>query len=459
MKDIYSSPFVDRYATKEMLELFSPDTRYSYWRKLWLFLSKAEKILGLNIIDEEIKEMEEHLYDIDYDVVKEREEIVKHDVMAHLYAYGLKAPKAKGIMHLGATSCYVTDNSDLIIYKKGLLYIKEQLIKVVKNLSNFAIKYKDTPTVAYTHFQPAQFTTVGKRATIWLYNFISDLENLEYVINNLKFLGCRGTTGTEASFLELFNGDTSKIDKLNELIAKEFGFDSVYDVVGQTYPRKTDSMILNALSNIAESAYKFASDIRLLEHDKEIEEPFSNSQVGSSAMAYKRNPVNSEKVCSLSRYLITDLFNAKLTASEQWLERTLDDSANRRISMPEGFLCASSILSSLEYITGGLVVNVNVINDNLKKEIPFIATENLLMEAVKRGGDRQMLHELIRKTSMDVTYSVKNGGSNNLIERLVLMKEFSFAKDKVNELLDPYKYTGRSSEQVTKFIDKISKMF
>ena len=459
MKDIYSSPFTDRYATKEMIELFSPDVRYSLWRKLWLSLAKAEKTLGLNITDAQIKEMEEHLYDIDYDVVKAREEIVKHDVMAHLYAYGLKAPKAKGIMHLGATSCYVTDNSDLVIYKKGLLYIKEQLTKVIKTLSDFAIRYKDTPTLSYTHFQPAQFTNIGKRATLWLSNFVSDLENLDYVINNLKFLGCRGTTGTEASFLELFNGDGEKIDKLNELIAKDFGFDSLYDVVGQTYPRKVDSMILNALSNIAESSYKFATDIRLLEHEREIEEPFSTDQVGSSAMAYKRNPVNSEKVCSLSRYLITDSYNAKLTASNQWLERSLDDSANRRISMPEGFLCASAILSTLEYIISGLSVNINVVNENLKKELPYIATENLLMEAVKRGGDRQKLHELIRKTSMDVTQSVKNGNENDLVEKLVAMKEFSFAKDKIEELLDPKNYTGRSSIQVMKYIEKINKLF
>ena len=429
MKDIYESALTSRYATKEMLELFSPDTRYILWRKLWLSLAKHEKELGLNITDIEIKEMEEHLTDIDYEVVKEREEIVGHDVMAHLYAYGLKAPHAKGIMHLGATSSYVTDNSDLIIYKKGLLYIKEQLLKIIKILRDFAYKYKDLPTLSYTHYQVAQFTTVGKRATLWLYNFVSDLENINNVINSLKFLGCRGTTGTEASFLDLFNGNEEKIDKLNENIAKDFDFDSIYDVVGQTYPRKVDSIILNALSNIAESAYKMASDIRLLEHDKEIEEPFTKTQVGSSAMAYKRNPVNSEKVCSLSRYLITDAINAKLTASNQWFERTLDDSANRRLSMPEGFLTASSILKTLEYITSGLVVNTSVIDSRVKKELPYIATENILMEAVKRGGDRQKLHEIIREISMDVTKKINNGGNNNLIERLSTTQEFSFIKE------------------------------
>ena len=459
MKDIYSSPFSDRYATKEMLELFSKDYRYSLWRKLWLSLARHEKELGLNITDEEIKEMEAHLTDIDYDLVEKYEKEIKHDVMAHLYAYGIKAPKAKGIMHLGATSCFVTDNSDLVIYKKGLLLIKDQLLIIIKNLSDFAYKYKDMPTVSYTHYQAAQFTTVGKRATIWLYNFVSDLKMLEYVIDNLKFLGCRGTTGTEASFLELFDGDSKKIDRLNELIAKDFGFDEVFEVVTQTYPRKFDSLILNILSNIAESSYKIASDIRLLEHDKEIEEPFSVSQVGSSAMAYKRNPINSEKICSLSRYLIIDSMNAKFTASEQWLERSLDDSANRRISMPEGFLAASEILKTLDYITSSLVVNPLVIERNLKKEIPFIATENLLMEAVKRGGDRQKLHEVIRSISMEVTASIKEGYNNDLIERLVSREEFSFAKDKVDELLDPMKYIGRSSTQVIDYLEKIKEMF
>ncbi|MBP5373185.1 MAG: adenylosuccinate lyase [Clostridia bacterium] len=459
MKDVYESPLSSRYATKEMLKIFSPDTRYGLWRKLWLSLAKAEKSLGLDITDEQIAEMSEHLYDIDYECVKEREKVVKHDVMAHVYAFGKVAPKAAGIIHLGATSCFVTDNSDLVIYKSGLISLKTQLLRVMRDLSVFADKYKATPTLAYTHYQSAQFTTVGKRAAIWLYNFESDLKNLDFVIDNMKLLGSRGTTGTEASFLKLFDGDGEKVDRLNEAICKDFGFSSIVDVCGQTYPRKMDYEILSVLAGIAQSAYKFANDIRLLQHDGQIEEPFEEDQIGSSAMAYKRNPVKCERVCSLSRYIMSDIMNVQLTAANQWLERTLDDSANRRISMPEGFLCASAVLELLDYIASGLKVNLKMIEKFLEKETPFVATENLLMEAVKRGGDRQKLHEKIRKLSMQVTISVRDGGENDLIDRLLSEEEFAFAKDLKDSLLEAKNYVGRCPEQVEKYLKKLEPLF
>lgn len=459
MNDCYKSPFSERYAADYMLKLFSPDTRYGLWRRLWLSLAKAEQKQGLNISDEQIEELEKHLDDIDYDCVKKREREVKHDVMAHIYAFGVAAPKAAGIIHLGATSCFVTDNADLIIYKRALSGIRNQLLKTMRALSEFADKYKGTPTLAYTHYQPAQFTTVGKRAALWLYNLESDLKTLDFTLSEMKFLGCRGTTGTEASFSELFSGDTRKIDEMNESIARDFGFESTVDVCGQTYPRKTDSAILNALSSIAQSAYKAANDIRLLQHDGEIEEPFASSQVGSSAMAYKRNPIRCERICSLSRYLIFDALNAHATASEQWLERTLDDSANRRISLPEGFLCASAVLSLCEFVFSGLKVNEIIISDRVKKQLPFIATENLLMDAAANGGDRQKLHEIIRERSMRAVESMRAGGENRLIEDLLTTKEFAFAKGREEELLNPEKYIGRCEEQVEKYIGKITPLF
>lgn len=454
-EDIYQSPFSNRYASREMLELFSPKTRYGLWRRLWLSLAKAEKKLGLNITEEQIKDLEGHLDTIDFEKVKEREEIVRHDVMAHIYAYGEDAKKAKSIIHLGATSCYVTDNSDLIIYKRGLEMIRELVMKVMKELVYYAEAYKDTPTNAYTHYQPAQLTTVGKRFSLWLYNYECDLKTLDFVLGEIKFLGSRGTTGTEASFLDLFDGDSSKVDKLNELITNDFGFSEMQDVCGQTYNRKTDYSILSLLSSIAQSSYKFATDIRLLQHDGEIEEPFASSQVGSSAMAYKRNPVNCEKICSLSRYVINNTQNASFTSSEQWFERTLDDSANRRVTMPEAFLCMDAVLNTVINVLSGLNINLKKIKSNVYRELQFMATENILMEAVKRGGDRQALHEIIRETSMKVIEGLRSGKENDLLDRLAKLPEFAFLKDEKDSILDPQKYIGRCPLQVERYIKKV----
>ena len=411
--------------------------------------------LGLPITDEQVAQMEEHTEDIDFDLVANREKEVRHDVMAHIYAFGKAAPLAEGIIHLGATSCYVTDNADLVIYRDALLYIKNELLKVIANLADFADKYKALPTLGYTHYQPAQLVTVGKRATLWMQDFLSDLSEIEFAIDNIKFLGCRGTTGTEASFVDLFDGDASKIDEMNNQIAAEFGFSECFDVCGQTYPRKVDSRILNALSSIAQSCWRMANDIRLLQHDRQLEEPFEKNQVGSSAMAYKRNPMRSERICSLARYLIADALNAPMTASTQWLERTLDDSANRRISMPEGFLCADAILRLAQNVTDGLLVNEKIVEKTVKEYLPFIATENLMMEAVKKGGDRQKLHEIIRKCSMEATAKMKNGEECDLLSRLAQEKEFGLTETEMNELLTPSLYIGRCSEQVEAFIDKI----
>ena len=454
-EEIYQSPFAYRYASREMLELFSPKTRYGLWRRLWLSLAKAEKELGLNITEEQIKDLEEHLDDIDFEKVNEREKIVRHDVMAHIYAYGEVAKKGRSIIHLGATSCYVTDNSDLIIYKRGLEAIRGLLIKVMKELIEYAELYKDTPTNAYTHYQPAQLTTVGKRFALWLYNYECDLKTLDFVLSEMKFLGSRGTTGTEASFLDLFDGDDSKVDKLNELIARDFGFDRLVEVSGQTYPRKTDYSILSLLSSIAQSSYKMATDIRLLQHDGEIEEPFACTQVGSSAMAYKRNPVNCEKICSLSRFIINNASNASLTASDQWFERTLDDSANRRITMPEAFLALDAVLNTVLNVLGGLNINIKKIKSNVYRELQFMATENILMEGVKRGGDRQVLHEIIRETSMKVIEGIRSGKENDLLERLSEKEEFAFLKDEKDNILDPLKYIGRCPLQVERYIKKV----
>lgn len=455
MTNRYESPLSSRYASDYMLELFSSDTRYQTWRRLWVSLAKAEKALGLPVTQEQVDELSAHITDIDYDCVSRREKEVRHDVMAHVYAYGKVAPTAAGIIHLGATSCYVTDNADLVIYRDGLKYLRSELLGVVANLADFAEKYKALPTLGYTHYQPAQLVTVGKRATLWMQDFLTDLKEIDFAIENIKFLGCRGTTGTEASFMDLFEGDSAKIDEMNRMIAADFGFDECFGVSGQTYPRKVDSRILNALSSIAQSCYRMANDIRLLQHDRQVEEPFEKNQIGSSAMAYKRNPMRSERICSLSRYLMADAMNAPMTASTQWLERTLDDSANRRISLPEGMLCADAVLRLAQNITDGLNVNEKVIEKTVREYLPFIATENLMMEAVKRGGDRQQLHEIIRKCSMEATAKMKNGEQCDLLSRLAAEKEFGLTEQEMTELLNPSLYIGRCPEQVTAFVNKI----
>lgn len=455
MKNQYESPLSSRYASEQMLELFSPNTRYQTWRKLWTALARAEKNLGLPIQEEQIAQMEDHIKDIDYECVREREKLVRHDVMAHVYAYGKAAPKAAGIIHLGATSCYVTDNGDLIIYREGLRYLREELLNVIKNLADFADKYKGVATLGYTHYQPAQLVTVGKRAALWMQDFVSDLEELDFVIKHMKFLGCRGTTGTEASFLELFCGDEDKIDRMNELLCKEFDFELCYDVCGQTYPRKLDSRILNVLSAIAQSCYRMANDLRLLQHDRQLEEPFEKDQIGSSAMAYKRNPMRCERICSLARYLMADAFNAPMTASLQWMERTLDDSANRRISIPEGFLCADAILRLTRNVTEGIQVNEKIIRKTLREYLPFIATENLMMEGVKKGGNRQKLHELIRKCSMEAIEKMKNGEECDLLQRLSKEPTFFMTEKEMEDLMKAEDYVGRCPEQVEKYLQKI----
>lgn len=455
MTNHYESPLATRYGSEYMLRLFSADTRYTTWRKLWISLAKAEKELGLPITEEQVRELEEHVDDIDYECVKHREKEVRHDVMAHVYAYGKVAPSAAGIIHLGATSCYVTDNADLIIYRDGMNYLRGELLKVVANLAQFAEQYKGIPTLGYTHYQPAQLVTVGKRATLWMQDFLADVEELDFVTDTMKFLGCRGTTGTEASFLELFEGDTSKIDAMNQRICADFGFRESFDVCGQTYPRKLDSRIMNCLSSIAQSCYRMANDIRLLQHDRQVEEPFEKNQIGSSAMAYKRNPMRSERICSLARYLMADAMNPVMTASTQWLERTLDDSANRRISIPEGFLCADGILRLAQNVTDGLRVNEKMIEKTVMEYLPFIATENLMMEAVKRGKDRQQVHEIIRRCSMEATAKMKNGESCDLLHRLAQESAFGLSHEEMEALLVPANYTGRCEEQVTKYIEKI----
>ncbi len=456
MNEKYESPLSTRYASKYMLELFSHKTRIVTWRKLWVALAKAEHELGLPISTEQIKELEDNVENIDFECAAAREKEVRHDVMAHVYAYGKAAPSAAGIIHLGATSCYVTDNADLIIYRDALYYIKEQIKKALLSLSAFADKYKALPTLGYTHYQPAQLVTVGKRAALWMQDFAGDLAEIDFAVSNLKFLGCRGTTGTEASFVELFEGDNKKIDEMNRKIASSFDFDKCFTVSGQTYPRKIDSRILNALSSVAQSAYRMANDIRLLQHDRQIDEPFEENQIGSSAMAYKRNPMRSERICSLARYIMADALNAPMTASVQWLERTLDDSANRRISIPEAFLACDAILRLVQNISAGLRVNEKVIEKTVWEYLPFIATENLLMEAVKRGGDRQQLHEVIRECSMAATARMKNGESCDLLARLAAHPEFGMTEAEMNEVLNPEKYIGRCPEQVENLIREIA---
>ena len=455
MTDKYESPLSSRYASEYMLNLFSQQKRIETWRRLWVSLAKAEHALGLPVSGEQVKELEAHISDIDFECAAAREKEVRHDVMAHVYTYGKAAPSAAGIIHLGATSCYVTDNADVVLYRDGLKYLRGELLKVIANLSKFAESYKAMPTLGYTHYQPAQLVTVGKRATLWMQDFVSDLEELDFVIGTMKSLGCRGTTGTEASFLELFDGDTAKIDEMNRMISGDFGFDKCFDVCGQTYPRKLDSRILNVLSSIAQSSYRMANDIRLLQHDRQVEEPFEKNQIGSSAMAYKRNPMRSELICSLSRYLMADALNAPMTASTQWLERTLDDSANRRISLPEGFLCADAILRLAQNVTDGLHVNEKIVEKTVREYLPFIATENLMMEGVKRGGDRQELHEIIRSCSMDATAKMKNGESWDLLADLAQHPEFGMTKQEMEAVLDPMLYTGRCAEQVQTYVDKV----
>ena len=455
MTNRYESPLASRYASEYMLNLFSSDTRYQTWRRLWVSLAKAERNLGLPVTKAQVDELSAHITDIDYECVSQREKEVRHDVMAHVYAYGQVAPTAAGIIHLGATSCYVTDNADLIIYRDALTYLRSELLGVLANLSEFAEKYKELPTLGYTHYQPAQLVTVGKRATLWMQDFLSDLKEIDFAIENIKFLGCRGTTGTEASFVDLFEGDTKKIDEMNHMIATDFGFDECFDVAGQTYPRKVDSRILNALSSVAQSCYRMANDIRLLQHDRQVEEPFEKNQIGSSAMAYKRNPMRSERICSLARYLMADAMNAPMTASTQWLERTLDDSANRRISLPEGFLCCDAILRLAQNVTDGLHVNEKIIEKTVKEYLPFIATENLMMEAVKHGGDRQEIHEIIRRCSMEATARMKNGEECDLLTRLAAEKKFGLTEAEMTKLLNPSLYIGRCPEQVSAFVNKI----
>lgn len=455
MYDKYESPLSSRYASDRMLRLFSARRRIETWRRLWTELARAERDLGLPIRDEQVVELEAHISDIDFACAEAREREVRHDVMAHVYAYGEAAPSAAGIIHLGATSCYVTDNADLILYREGLGYLRDELLKTLAALANFAEKYKGLPTLGYTHYQPAQLVTVGKRATLWMQDLLSDLDELEELSGSLRFLGCRGATGTEASLLDLFDGDGVKVDELNRRLADVFGFRECFAVCGQTYPRKVDSRILNLLSSLGQSCHKMATDIRLLQHDRQLEEPFGSQQIGSSAMAYKRNPMRCERICSLSRYLISDAVSGAMTASTQWLERTLDDSAGRRISLPEGFLCADAILRLAQNVVSGLSVNERIIEGTVQEYLPFIATEDLLMEAVKRGGDRQTLHETIRACSMEAAARMKAEGVLDLSERIAARPEFGMTRAELDALLQPDRYIGRCREQVERFLEQV----
>lgn len=454
--DRYVSPLSERYASKEMQYIFSPDMKFRTWRKLWIALAETEKELGLNITDEQIEELKAHAEEINYDVAKAREKEVRHDVMSHVYAYGVQCPNAKGIIHLGATSCYVGDNTDMIVMKEALKLVRVKLVNVISELAAFADQYKALPTLAFTHFQPAQPTTVGKRATLWMQEFMMDLEDLEYVMESLKLLGSKGTTGTQASFLELFDGDHETIDKIDPMIAEKMGFESCYPVSGQTYSRKVDTRVINVLAGIAATAHKFSNDIRLLQHLKEVEEPFEKSQIGSSAMAYKRNPMRSERIASLSRYVMIDALNPAVTSATQWFERTLDDSANKRLSVPEGFLAIDGILDLCLNVVDGLVVYPKVIEKRLRSELPFMATENIMMDAVKAGGDRQELHERIRELSMEAGKNVKEKGlDNNLLELIAADPAFNMTEEELQKTMDPSKYTGRAKEQVDAFLKDV----
>ncbi|MBR5765568.1 MAG: adenylosuccinate lyase [Lachnospiraceae bacterium] len=456
MTDRYVSPLSERYASKEMQYIFSPDMKFKTWRRLWIALAEAEKELGLNITQEQIDELKAHAEDINYDVAKEREKQVRHDVMSHVYAYGVQCPNAKGIIHLGATSCYVGDNTDIIVMREALLLIRKKLINVVFKLSKFADRYKALPTLAFTHFQPAQPTTVGKRATLWMNEFMLDLEDLDFVLSTLKLLGSKGTTGTQASFLELFDGDNEKIDKIDPMIAKKMGFEKCYPVSGQTYSRKVDTRVANVLAGIAASAHKFSNDIRLLQHLKEVEEPFEKDQIGSSAMAYKRNPMRSERIASLSRYVMIDALNPAITSATQWFERTLDDSANKRLSIPEAFLAIDGVLDLCLNVVDGLVVYEKVIDAHLRNELPFMATENIMMDAVKAGGDRQELHERIRELSMEAAKNVKQEGKqNDLLKRISDDPAFNMSYDELLKTMDPKRYVGRAPYQVEVYLKEV----
>ena len=457
--DRYTSPLSERYASKEMQYIFSQDMKFSTWRKIWIALAETEMELGLSengkpvITQEQIDELKAHVNDINYDVAKEREKLVRHDVMSHVYAYGQQCPKAAGIIHLGATSCYVGDNTDIIVMNEALKLVHKKLVSVIAELANFAEKYKDQPTLAFTHFQPAQPTTVGKRATLWTQEFLMDLEDLEYVQSTLKLLGSKGTTGTQASFLELFDGDQETIDKIDPMIAKKMGFKACYPVSGQTYSRKVDTRVLNVLAGIAASAHKMSNDIRLLQHLKEVEEPFEKNQIGSSAMAYKRNPMRSERIASLSRYVMVDALNPAITSATQWFERTLDDSANKRLSVPEGFLAIDGILDLCLNVVDGLVVYPKVIYKHFMAEIPFMATENIMMDAVKQGGNRQELHEKIRQLSMEAGKTVKEEGKdNNLVDLIAADPAFGLTKEQIEANLKPELYVGRAPRQVDVFL-------
>ena len=456
MTDRYESPLSSRYASAYMLNLFSQDVRYQTWRRLWVSLARAEHKLGLGITEAQIKELEDHITDIDYEVAAQREKLVRHDVMAHVYAYGQVAPSAAGIIHLGATSCYVTDNADIVIYRDGLRYLRAELLKVLANLRDFANTYKAMPTLGYTHYQPAQLVTVGKRATLWMQDLMADLEELDFVIDNMRFLGCRGTTGTEASFMELFDGDTAKIDEMNRMISADFGFDKCFAVCGQTYPRKLDSRILNVLSSIAQSCYRMANDIRLLQHDRQVEEPFEKNQIGSSAMPYKRNPMRCERINALARYVCVDTLNTAMTSSLQFFERTLDDSANKRIAVAEAFLGVDAILNIMLNVCDGLVVYDKVVRARVMNELPFMATENIMMDAVKKGGNRQELHEKLRVHSQAAARVVKEeGGKNDLIDRICADPAFMITREEVEAILRPEQFTGRSCEQVEEYLHDV----
>lgn len=452
-KDTYESPLSSRYADGEMKYLFSPDKKFRTWRRLWIALAEAEKELGLNITDEQIAEMTAHRDDVNYDVAEAREKVVRHDVMSHVYAYGVQCPKAKPIIHLGATSCYVGDNTDIVVMTEALRLIRDRIVEVVRVLSAFAMEHRALPTLAFTHFQPAQPTTVGKRATLWIQDLLMDLEDAEYLLSGAKLLGSKGTTGTQASFLELFDGDHEKVKKLDAVIAEKMGYRACFAVSGQTYSRKLDSRMLSVLSGVAQSAAKFSNDIRLLQHLKEVEEPFEKDQIGSSAMAYKRNPMRSERIASLARYVIVDSLNPCVTEAAQWFERTLDDSANKRISVPEAFLAADGILNLYANVADGLVVYPKVIRQHLQRELPFMATENILMDAVKRGGDRQQLHERIREHSMAAARVVKEeGGENDLLGRIAADPAFGVTAEELGRLVSPERFVGRAPEQTEEFI-------
>lgn len=458
MNDIYETPLNSRYASDEMKRLFSNDTRFKLWRKLWIALAEAQKELGLDITDEQIEEMKRYAEDINYEVARQKEKELRHDVMAHIHAFGEQAKKARPIIHLGATSCFVTDNADIIIMYEALKLIRKKLVNCIKVLSEFALKYKDMPTLGFTHFQPAQLTTVGKRAMLWVQDLVMDLEFLEYVMEHTYLRGVKGTTGTQASFMALFNGDEEKVKMLDKLVCKKMGFEKSFPLTSQTYPRKYDFLVLSVLASIAQSSYKFANDIRLLQHLKEIEEPFEKTQVGSSAMAYKRNPMRSERICALARYVMVNIQNPLFTASVQWLERTLDDSANRRISIPEAFLAVDAILNLYHNVASGLVVYKRMIERHIQQELPFMATENILMEAVKRGGDRQDLHERIRRYSMEAGRNVKEfGKENNLIELISNDPSFKLSKEEIQAILDPKKFVGRAPSQVQEYYDEYVK--